>query len=369
MRRATLGGNSGLVNLSRGLAACLAISLLSAPAAFAGMREGVEAYKQGDYSGALREWLPLAEQGNPNALYNVAQLYRTGRGVPKDIQLAEKFYREAAERGHVAAQGNLGTLYYFAFSDSPRVKPALEWWEKAARNGDGRSQYMLGVMFYNGSQVARDPVRAYAWMRLANESGVPEAAKAEQQMVQTLSVQNITDGYALAQQLAPERKLDPAPPAMGNGISLAEAQATTPQRALEVKPMERSAPQQPTPVKPAARKPVAKVEPKSAPKPKLVRKPEEKSERAAVSGITGGSGSFYVQVSASGSEPEANALRTRIQQKGWLNGGGVRVSPSIRDNGATMYRVQVGPYPTRQDANGQCSLLKAQRQNCFVVSN
>src|SRR5690606_7768116 len=141
------------------------------------------------------------------------------KGVTKDVALAEKFYREADERGHVAAQGNLGTLYYFAFPDSPRVKPAFEWWEKAARNGDGRSQYMMAVMLYNGSQVARDPVRAYAWMRLAKDAGVPEALKAEEQMLQSLSVQQIADGTALAAKLAPERKLNPAPPAMGNGIT------------------------------------------------------------------------------------------------------------------------------------------------------
>src|SRR5690606_21486673 len=91
MGRSSLSGN---VKISQNVRACVLAVLMTGTTAVsmasAGMREGVEAYKQGDFAGALREWLPLAEQGNPNALYNVAQLYRTGKGVQKDVALSEK---------------------------------------------------------------------------------------------------------------------------------------------------------------------------------------------------------------------------------------------------------------------------------------
>ncbi len=44
---------------------------LTAPA-WADYNAGVAAYKRGDYATALREWRPLAEQGNAGAQNNVA---------------------------------------------------------------------------------------------------------------------------------------------------------------------------------------------------------------------------------------------------------------------------------------------------------
>ena len=38
--------------------------------------EGRVAYKKGDYATALREWQPLAKQGNVKAQYNLGRLYR-----------------------------------------------------------------------------------------------------------------------------------------------------------------------------------------------------------------------------------------------------------------------------------------------------
>ena len=47
---------------------CAAILLIVlAASAWAGFNEGLAAAKRGDYAMALREWHPLAEQGNASA--------------------------------------------------------------------------------------------------------------------------------------------------------------------------------------------------------------------------------------------------------------------------------------------------------------
>jgi TPR repeat protein len=43
---------------------------------------GVAAYERGDYATAFREWLPLAEQGDAQAQYNLGGMYQFGEGVP-----------------------------------------------------------------------------------------------------------------------------------------------------------------------------------------------------------------------------------------------------------------------------------------------
>ena len=52
--------------MSRWLMAAAALLVLAAPA-WAGLDEGFAAFERGDYETALREILPLAEQGNVNA--------------------------------------------------------------------------------------------------------------------------------------------------------------------------------------------------------------------------------------------------------------------------------------------------------------
>ena len=49
--------------------------------ASADFQKGLTAYDRGDYATALREWKPLAEQGNASAQFNLGVMYDKGRGV------------------------------------------------------------------------------------------------------------------------------------------------------------------------------------------------------------------------------------------------------------------------------------------------
>jgi TPR repeat protein len=53
--------------------------LVGTPASSADFPKGAAAYKSGDYATALREWTPLAEQGNVGAQYLLGVMYRKGR--------------------------------------------------------------------------------------------------------------------------------------------------------------------------------------------------------------------------------------------------------------------------------------------------
>ena len=66
--------------------------------AWAGFDEGLAAYERGDYATALREWRPLAEQGNAKAQVNLGVMYETGQGVPQDYREAVAWYRGSAPK-------------------------------------------------------------------------------------------------------------------------------------------------------------------------------------------------------------------------------------------------------------------------------
>ena len=86
---------------------CLAL----ATPAWAGFDEGMAAYQRGEYETALREFLPLAEQGDAAAQNNLGVMYDNGEGVPQDDAEAVRWYRKAAEHGNATAQYNLGDRY------------------------------------------------------------------------------------------------------------------------------------------------------------------------------------------------------------------------------------------------------------------
>lgn len=73
---------------------------------------GKEAAWRGDYATALAELRPLAEQGNAEAQYGLANLYRDGRGVPRDDEQAAVWYQRAAAAGSWSAAFDLGMLYW-----------------------------------------------------------------------------------------------------------------------------------------------------------------------------------------------------------------------------------------------------------------
>jgi len=92
---------------------------------------GVAAYKRGDYATALREWRPLAKQGNADAQYNLGNMYSEGKGVPQDYPRAVGLWRKAAEQGYADAQYNLGFMYSMG-RGVPQDRVQAHMWFKLA---------------------------------------------------------------------------------------------------------------------------------------------------------------------------------------------------------------------------------------------
>ena len=52
------------------------------------------------------------QQGEPSAMYFLAEMYQSGDGVPLSIGKATRLYKSAAEKGHVEAMASLGSRYF-----------------------------------------------------------------------------------------------------------------------------------------------------------------------------------------------------------------------------------------------------------------
>ena len=62
--------------------------MVGTPVLSADFAKGLNAYQMGDYATAFEEWIPLAEQGDASAQYNLGVMYRNGDDVNQDYDSA-----------------------------------------------------------------------------------------------------------------------------------------------------------------------------------------------------------------------------------------------------------------------------------------
>ncbi len=157
------------------LVLAVAAGLAAGPAARADFDAGLGAYASGDYATAIKEWRPLAEQGDAEAQFSLGEMYDLGRGVAADAEAAAAWYQRAAEQGSARAQAKLGTMFATGHGVPVDGSTAVLWWTKAAEQGSPAAQMRLGEAYRKGEGVARDLARAEAWYTKAANAGIGEA--------------------------------------------------------------------------------------------------------------------------------------------------------------------------------------------------
>ncbi len=150
-------------------ALCAGFTLGLTAAAWAGLDEGWEALKRGDYATAMREFRPLAKQSHAKAQFFLGFMYKYGLGVPQDLAEAVKWYRKAAEQGFARAQSNLGFMYRKGHGVPQDYVRAYAWYDlaasrypsgedrdRAARNRDMITIWMTPAQISEAQKLARE---------------------------------------------------------------------------------------------------------------------------------------------------------------------------------------------------------------------
>jgi uncharacterized protein len=130
--------NDRLIVLLFPFALVLSIVCLVVPAC-ADFQAGMDAYNREDFATALREWRPLAEQGDARAQFSFGLLYENGDGVPRDYTKARQWYEKAAAQGDAKAQLYLGMQYSFGQGGPVDLVQAYMWYSLAAGNGNAHA--------------------------------------------------------------------------------------------------------------------------------------------------------------------------------------------------------------------------------------
>jgi len=107
---------------------------------------------------------------------------------------AEAIWRPQAEQGDLNAAFGMGVLA----QTRDQFQEAARWYEQAARAGLTSAQVLLGSMYIDGRGVARDAVRAYAWLHRATLDGHANAARARDAVGAALSAAQLVEAEALS---------------------------------------------------------------------------------------------------------------------------------------------------------------------------
>ena len=133
----------------------------------ADMSIGQAAFERGDYEGAFKSWLGLAEAGNPDAQLNIGYLYRAGAGTAQDPVAAFGWFEKAAAQGISDGEVAVGTAYLHGVGVDKDETEAERWLRKAAERGNADGQVHLGMMYVDGRGVGQDFVSAAEWFTRA----------------------------------------------------------------------------------------------------------------------------------------------------------------------------------------------------------
>ena len=174
--------------------------LVGTPASSADLQKGLTAYKSGDYATALREWTPLAEQGDAKAQYYLGGMYYQGHGVPQNKKTAVKWFTLAAEQGLVGAQYNLGGMYARGLGVPQDYKTAMKWFTLVAEQGNADAQYDLGLMYGMGTGIIQDWVYAHMWGIIAASNGNEDGAKLRDIAAKKMPPADISTAQKLARE-------------------------------------------------------------------------------------------------------------------------------------------------------------------------
>lgn len=362
-------GRAAHVTLRMG--AVLALLLAATVPAWADVKDGVDAWARGDYDTAVAQWQGPAAKGDPDAMFNMGQAYKLGRGVPKDLTRAEGFYARAAQKGHIRAADNYGALLF----QTNRQDEAMPWLNAAAERGEPRAMYILGIAAYNGDHVPQDLVRAYALMTRAAQSGMQSAVTSLAAMNEAIPLDQRQQGVALAEQLerkaSATRAREMGAADLGTVRPTAPANVAGPIQQVDLPPSQVAppvaAPGQvpPTPATAGAdyAHPVAlPARPATPPvkSPVAVARPERVPVAAPPARETGGA--WRVQLGAFSQKEHADALWAKVRARPEIAG-----HPRI-DAGTGVSRLMAGGY-SQDAAKAACAALKAAGLTCLVVNH
>ena len=144
------------------------------------------------------------------AIFRLGTFYEKGLSVTKDVDIARRYYLQAAERGNAKAMHNLAVLDADGGGKGANYKSASQWFRKAADRGVADSQFNLGILYARGIGVEQNLAESFKWFSLAAAQGDADAARKRDDIAKRLDAQSLAAAKLAIQTFTPEPQPDDA---------------------------------------------------------------------------------------------------------------------------------------------------------------
>ena len=126
---------------------------------------------------AMYHFKQVYENGeNYYSPYHIGEMYFKGKGnIPKDYNLALKWFNISAENGNKYANNRLGDMYKKGLGVDKNYQKAFNLYEKASNNGCSESQYNIAMMYFKGIGLEEDYDQGLSWLQTSANNGYAEA--------------------------------------------------------------------------------------------------------------------------------------------------------------------------------------------------
>ncbi len=158
------------------------------------LQQGYTAYGEGDYDKAFERFSQLVKQGNPEAQYSLAYMYKNGEGTPDNAindSEAAKLYQQAAAQGHLGSMFALTILYGIGLGVEADVEKVKYWYLKAAELGSPFAQITTAQYYADGKTP--DYQKAYIWSAIAQKNGDKEAQQKKDEYAKKLTAEQLKE--------------------------------------------------------------------------------------------------------------------------------------------------------------------------------
>ncbi len=133
--------------------------------------KALEAFAAGEHEDAVGLAKPLADKGDPLALYIMGFAHETGQGAEASALKALEFYRKGAEKNHPDSIYRLSFLL-LASGEKDRVEEGRKLLEKQAVTDPAVAGRILGEAFLTGSLTGEPaPETCVSWWKKASDAG------------------------------------------------------------------------------------------------------------------------------------------------------------------------------------------------------
>ncbi|MCF3651398.1 tetratricopeptide repeat protein [Synoicihabitans lomoniglobus] len=121
----------------------------------------------------VKELIAFAEDGNPEAAFQYAQLLEEGSDdLAADPAKAIRLYEQSAAAGYGEALFRLGKINHDGLlGQRTNYVAALDYYQRAAALGVPEATYNVGAMHVSGRGTRRNYTEGLAWLMLAAEQG------------------------------------------------------------------------------------------------------------------------------------------------------------------------------------------------------